>query len=77
MLHYMRNITRYKHDRNENISDRYGIARIIEKLRVRRLRWCSRAIKADENSLVKIGLNRQVDRKQSEFGTKQRHYIVI
>lgn len=37
----MRNITRHKHDRNENISDRYGIARIVEKLRERRLR-CSR-----------------------------------
>ena len=72
MLRWTSGVTRLDHIRNEDIRDRYGVAPIVEKLRERRLRWYGHAIRANENSLAKIGLNIEVDGKRPKGRPKQR-----
>ncbi|CAD7076713.1 unnamed protein product [Hermetia illucens] len=72
MLRWTSGVTRLDHIRNEDIRDRYGVAPIVEKLRERHLRWYGQAIRANENSLAKIGLNIEVDGKRPKGRPKQR-----
>jgi hypothetical protein len=72
MLRWISGITRFDHVRNDDIRDRYGVAPITEKMREARLRWYGHALRSDDDSLAKTGLNIDIAGKRPKGRPKQR-----
>ncbi|KIH64272.1 hypothetical protein ANCDUO_05419 [Ancylostoma duodenale] len=72
MLCWMAGITRLDHICNGDIRQRFGFAPIMGKLREARLRWFDRVLRADSNSVCKVGFNLDVAGKRAKGRSKQR-----
>ncbi|VDO55744.1 unnamed protein product, partial [Haemonchus placei] len=59
-------------ERNDAISERFGVAPIVDKMREARLRWYGHVLRAKDNSVRKIGLNLEVSGKRPRGRQKQR-----
>ncbi|EYC36135.1 hypothetical protein Y032_0930g3094 [Ancylostoma ceylanicum] len=60
ILRWTAGVTRADRIRNENIRERFGIAPIADKLRETRLRWYGHVLRANEDTVCKVGLDLQV-----------------
>ncbi|VDP05884.1 unnamed protein product [Heligmosomoides polygyrus] len=57
MLRWAAGVTRLDRARNDAIRQRFGVAPIAEKLREARLRWYGHVLRANDDTVRKIGLN--------------------
>ncbi|VDP02630.1 unnamed protein product [Heligmosomoides polygyrus] len=57
-------VTRLDRVRNDAIRQRFGVAPIAEKLREARLGWYGHALRANDDTVRKIGLNLEVPGKR-------------
>ncbi|VDP37763.1 unnamed protein product [Heligmosomoides polygyrus] len=64
MLRWTAGVTRLDRVRNDAIRQRFGIAPIAEKLREARLRWYGHVLRANDDTVRKIGLNLEVPGKR-------------
>ncbi|EYC37749.1 hypothetical protein Y032_0768g2191 [Ancylostoma ceylanicum] len=72
MLRWMAGITLLDSTCNEDVRQRFGVAPITDKLRQARLRWYGHVLRADNDSVAKIGFNLSVTGKRSKGRPKQR-----
>ncbi|EYB87852.1 hypothetical protein Y032_0256g368 [Ancylostoma ceylanicum] len=72
MLRWTAGVTRADRIRNEKISERFGIAPIADKLRETRLRWYGHVLRANEDTICKVGLDLEVPGKRPKGRPKQR-----
>ncbi|EYC44648.1 hypothetical protein Y032_0455g1774 [Ancylostoma ceylanicum] len=69
MLRWTAGVTRADRIRNEKIRERPGIAPIANKLRETRIRWYGHALRANEDTTCKVGLDLEV-RKNDQKGDR-------
>ncbi|EYC26829.1 hypothetical protein Y032_0010g986 [Ancylostoma ceylanicum] len=55
ILRWMAGVTRLDRVCNQDVRQRFGVAPITEKVRKARLRWCGHVLRADHDSICKIG----------------------
>ncbi|VDP08183.1 unnamed protein product [Heligmosomoides polygyrus] len=72
MLRWTAGVTRLDRVRNDTIRQRFGVAPISEKLREARLRWYGHVLRANDETVCKIGLNLVVPGKRPRGRPKQR-----
>ncbi|EYC43524.1 hypothetical protein Y032_0491g2404 [Ancylostoma ceylanicum] len=72
MLRWTAGVTRADRIRNEKIRERFGIALIADKIRETRLRWYGHVLRANEDTICKVGLDLEVPGKQPKGRPKQR-----
>ncbi|VDP26177.1 unnamed protein product [Heligmosomoides polygyrus] len=72
ILRWTARITRLDRVRNDAIRQRFGVAPIAEKLREARLRWYGLVLRANDETVRKIGLNLEVPGKLPRGRPKQR-----
>ncbi|EYC36474.1 hypothetical protein Y032_0893g2905 [Ancylostoma ceylanicum] len=72
MLRWTAGFTRAERIRNEKIRERFGIAPIAVKLRETRLRCYDHVLRANEDTICKVGLDLKVRRKRPRGRPKQR-----
>ncbi|VDO29640.1 unnamed protein product [Heligmosomoides polygyrus] len=72
MLGWTAGVTRFDRIRNDTIRLRFGVAPIAEKLREARLRWYGHVLRANDDTVRKIGLNLEVPGKRPRGRPKQR-----
>ncbi|EYC36881.1 hypothetical protein Y032_0847g2669 [Ancylostoma ceylanicum] len=65
-------VTRADRIRNEKIRERFGIAPIADKLRETRLRWYGHVLRANKDTICKVGLDLEVPGKRPKGRPKQR-----
>ena len=70
-VRWISGVIRFDHIRNDDIRDRYGVTPITRKLREARLRWYGHALRANDNSLAKTGLNIDIPGKRPKGRPKQ------
>ncbi|EYC32637.1 hypothetical protein Y032_0002g1009 [Ancylostoma ceylanicum] len=71
MLRLTAGVTRADRIRNEKIRERFGIVPIAGKLRETRLRWYGHVLRADEDTICKVGLDLEVPGKRPKGRPKQ------
>ncbi|VDP06833.1 unnamed protein product [Heligmosomoides polygyrus] len=71
MLRWTAGVTRLDRIRNETIRQRFAIAPIAVKLRESRLRWYGHVLRANDDTVWKIGLNLEVPGKRPRECPKQ------
>ncbi|VDP33367.1 unnamed protein product [Heligmosomoides polygyrus] len=71
MLRWTAGVTRLDRVRNDAIRPRFGVAPIAEKLREARLRWYGDVLRANDDTVRKIGLNLEVPGKRHRGRPKQ------
>ncbi|EYC18004.1 hypothetical protein Y032_0029g2006 [Ancylostoma ceylanicum] len=72
MLRWMAGIARLDRICNQDIRQRSGVAPITDKLREARLRWYGHVLRAESDSVCKIGFNLDVTGKRPKGRPKQR-----
>ncbi|EYB91787.1 hypothetical protein Y032_0202g1790 [Ancylostoma ceylanicum] len=72
MLRWTAGVTRADRIRNKKIRERFGIAPIADKLRETRLRWYGHVLRANKDTICKVGLNLEVPGKRPKGRPKQR-----
>ncbi|EYC44065.1 hypothetical protein Y032_0473g2104 [Ancylostoma ceylanicum] len=72
MLRWTAGSTRADRIRNEKIRERFGIAPIADKLRETRLRWYGHVLRANEDTICKVGLDLGVPGKRPRGRPKHR-----
>ncbi|VDP17072.1 unnamed protein product [Heligmosomoides polygyrus] len=72
MLRWTAGVTRLDRVRNDTIQQRFGVVPIDDKLREARLRWYGHVLRANDDSVCKIGLNLEVPGKRPRGRPKQR-----
>ncbi|VDO87713.1 unnamed protein product [Heligmosomoides polygyrus] len=72
MLRWTAGVTRLDHVRNVSVRQRFGVAPIADKLREARLRWYGHVLRADGDTVRKIGLNIDVPGKRPKGRPRQR-----
>ncbi|EYC05843.1 hypothetical protein Y032_0080g1396 [Ancylostoma ceylanicum] len=72
MLRWMAGIRRADRIRNEKTRERFGIAPIADKLRETRLRWYRHVLRANEDTICKVGLDLELPGKRPKGRPKQR-----
>ncbi|EYC12765.1 hypothetical protein Y032_0046g1411 [Ancylostoma ceylanicum] len=72
MLRWMAGITRLDRICNQDIRQRFGVTPITDKLREARLRWYGHVLRAESDSVCKIGFNLDVTGKRPKGRPKQR-----
>ncbi|VDO64497.1 unnamed protein product [Heligmosomoides polygyrus] len=72
MLRWTAGVTRLDHVRNVSIRQRFGVAPIADKLCEARLRWYGHVLRADGDTVRKIGLNIDVPGKRPKGRPRQR-----
>ncbi|KIH64119.1 hypothetical protein ANCDUO_05575 [Ancylostoma duodenale] len=72
MLRWMGGVIRLDRICNQDIRQRFDIAPITEKLREARLRWYGHVLRADNDSIRKIGFDLDVRGKRPKGRPKQR-----
>ncbi|KIH67573.1 hypothetical protein ANCDUO_02095 [Ancylostoma duodenale] len=72
MLRWMGGVTRLDRICNQDIPQRFGAAPIMEKLCEARLRWYDHVLRADNDSICKIGFDLDVPGKRQKGRLKQR-----
>ncbi|VDO83764.1 unnamed protein product [Heligmosomoides polygyrus] len=73
MLRWTAGVTRLDRVRNETMRQRFGVASIADKLREARLRWYGHVLRANDDTVCKIGrLNLEVPGKRPRGRPKQR-----
>ncbi|VDP04025.1 unnamed protein product [Heligmosomoides polygyrus] len=72
MLRWTAGVTRLDRVRNDTIRQRFGIVPIADKLREARLRWYGHVLRANDDTVCKIGLNLEVPGKRPRGRPKQR-----
>ncbi|VDP23833.1 unnamed protein product [Heligmosomoides polygyrus] len=72
VLHWTAGVTRLDHVRSVSIRQRFGVAPTADKLREARLWWYGHVLRADDDTVRKIGLNKDVPGKRSKGRPRQR-----
>ncbi|VDP03166.1 unnamed protein product [Heligmosomoides polygyrus] len=72
MLRWTAGVTRLDRVCNDAIRQRFGVALITEKLREARLRWYDHILRANDDTVRKIGLNLEVPGKRPRGRMEQR-----
>ncbi|PIO69918.1 hypothetical protein TELCIR_08246 [Teladorsagia circumcincta] len=72
MLRWTAGVTRLDHIRNGTIRKRFGVAPIADKMREARLRWYGHVLRANDDTVCKIGLDFNVPGKRPRGRPKQR-----
>ncbi|VDP25219.1 unnamed protein product [Heligmosomoides polygyrus] len=72
MVRWTAGVTRLDRVRNDAIRQRFGVAPIAEKLREACLRWYGHVLRANEDTILKIGQNLEVLGKRPRGRPKQR-----
>ncbi|KIH65377.1 hypothetical protein ANCDUO_04303 [Ancylostoma duodenale] len=71
-LRWMAGIKRLDHICNEDVWQPFGVAPITNKLREARPRWFGHVLRADSDSVCKVGFNLDVGGKRPKGRPKQR-----
>ncbi|EYC16696.1 hypothetical protein Y032_0033g2794 [Ancylostoma ceylanicum] len=77
MLRWTAGITCADRIRNEKIRERFGIAPIADKLRGTRLRWFGHVLRANEDTICKVGLDFEVLGKRPKGWPKRRRLYIL
>ncbi|VDP60330.1 unnamed protein product [Heligmosomoides polygyrus] len=72
MLRWTAGVTRLDRVRNETKRQRFGVVPVADKLREARLRWYGHVLRANDDTVFKIGLNLEVPGKWPRVRSKQR-----
>ncbi|VDP25846.1 unnamed protein product [Heligmosomoides polygyrus] len=72
VLRWTARVTRLDRVRNDTIRQRFGVVSIADKLREARLRWYGHVLRANDDTVCKIGLNLEVPGKWPRGRPKQR-----
>ncbi|VDO98095.1 unnamed protein product [Heligmosomoides polygyrus] len=72
MLRWTDGVTRLVRVRNDPTRQRFGVVPIADKLREARLRWYGHVLRANDDTVCKIGLNLEVPGKRPRGRPKQR-----
>ncbi|VDP37194.1 unnamed protein product [Heligmosomoides polygyrus] len=72
MLRWTAGVTRLDRVRNDTIRQRFGVVPIADKLCEARLRWYGHVLRANDDTVCKIGLNLEVPGKRPRGRPKQR-----
>ncbi|EYC01521.1 hypothetical protein Y032_0106g3740 [Ancylostoma ceylanicum] len=72
MLRWTAGITRADRIRNEKIRERFGIAPIADKLPETQLRWYRHVLRANEDTICKVGLDLEEPGKRAKGRSNQR-----
>ncbi|VDO89845.1 unnamed protein product [Heligmosomoides polygyrus] len=72
MLRWTAGVTRLDRVRNDTVRQKFVVAPIAEKLREARLRWYGHVLRANDDTVRKIGLNLEVPGNRPRGRMKQR-----
>ncbi|EYB90790.1 hypothetical protein Y032_0214g2334 [Ancylostoma ceylanicum] len=77
MLRRMAGIMRLDHICKQDIRERFGVAPIADKLRGARLQWYGHVLRAENDSVCKIGFNLGVSGKRPKGRPTQRRMVFL